>query len=421
MSEVTDSDSIDKQVEKKDAHRALRVLGVCMAAGFASLVVYGVHRWDPALSTSIVGVGALVAGSALLVGGLLGFLFGIPRSLQNGVSDLQSQAEPCSTQASSTAPVWGYRANTNLEQISDWLTKILIGVGLTQLTAIPGKLDQLTKYVAPGLGGGTSSQTVGLALIVFFSATGFLFGYLWTRLFLATAFRQADLSAVGLLSSKVEQVTRQAAAAEKKVNTIESQSGKDGEALNAAYRQLDPDAPAISQLALSAKIGAASPMVRVQIFNHAKDMRSRTWQEDKAAMERTIPIFKALIESDHESRFHRNHGQLGYALKDQTEPDWAASEAELTKAIEIRGPWHSSGRLYYEFNRAVCRIMQDERFLANKPSEANVAAEIRSDLHAAAHSHIINLITTNVVTSNWLLKNGFDAEEIQGLAVDDLG
>ncbi len=30
-----------------------------------------------------------------------------------------------------------YRSNTNLEQISDWLTKILVGVGLTQQTFFP--------------------------------------------------------------------------------------------------------------------------------------------------------------------------------------------------------------------------------------------------------------------------------------------
>jgi hypothetical protein len=44
--------------------------------------------------------------------------------------------------------------NTNLEQVSDWLTKILIGAGLAELTSIPGGLDQCGGYVAPALGGG---------------------------------------------------------------------------------------------------------------------------------------------------------------------------------------------------------------------------------------------------------------------------
>jgi len=37
----------------------------------------------------------------------------------------------------------GYSGNTNLEQISDWLTKILVGVGLTQLREIPGQVQRL--------------------------------------------------------------------------------------------------------------------------------------------------------------------------------------------------------------------------------------------------------------------------------------
>jgi hypothetical protein len=63
-----------------------------------------------------LGAGVAIAIASAATGYLLGFLFGISRSLQGGdSSESNSQSFP---------------GNTNLEQISDWLTKILVGVGL---------------------------------------------------------------------------------------------------------------------------------------------------------------------------------------------------------------------------------------------------------------------------------------------------
>src|SRR6185503_13654313 len=61
--------------------------------------------------------GALVALAPAAVGALLGFVFGIPKTLQ-------SNAPPAADGKAA------YQVNTNLEQISDWLTKMLVGVGL---------------------------------------------------------------------------------------------------------------------------------------------------------------------------------------------------------------------------------------------------------------------------------------------------
>jgi len=40
-----------------------------------------------------------------------------------------------------------YMPNTNLEDVSDWLTKIIIGVTLTQLTKIPGYLQSIADNI----------------------------------------------------------------------------------------------------------------------------------------------------------------------------------------------------------------------------------------------------------------------------------
>src|SRR6187551_1519423 len=75
-------------------------------------------------SIGAVGVGGLIFLSAALVGALLGFIFAVPRVIA------RENADP---------PVDGTSrkildTNTNLERISDWLTTMLVGVGLSQLT-----------------------------------------------------------------------------------------------------------------------------------------------------------------------------------------------------------------------------------------------------------------------------------------------
>jgi hypothetical protein len=63
---------------------------------------------------AVLAVGLAVVGAASFAGLLLGFLFGLPKTLErSGKGRLTT--------------------NTNLDQISDWLTKILVGLGLVQL------------------------------------------------------------------------------------------------------------------------------------------------------------------------------------------------------------------------------------------------------------------------------------------------
>jgi hypothetical protein len=87
-------------------------------------------------------VSFVVALASTAIGCFLGFLFGIPKSLQRGAGAPQPQQQPTSGTPSAkdtsgsaaavrtSAPAFG--TNTSLEEISDWLTKIIIGLGLVQ-------------------------------------------------------------------------------------------------------------------------------------------------------------------------------------------------------------------------------------------------------------------------------------------------
>lgn len=75
--------------------------------------------------------------------------------------------------------------------MSDWLTKIIIGITLTQLGKIPGYLHAMVNYVIDN-----SNQMFDLgapapflfALIIYSSITGFVVGYYYTRIYLPNLF-----------------------------------------------------------------------------------------------------------------------------------------------------------------------------------------------------------------------------------------
>lgn len=173
---------------------AFSALALACVAGVLAILLFSYpqnHYWNQ------VGVALALACASMVAGSLAGFLFGIPRTFQSADDLLPKSKEP------------EYRPNTNLEQISDWLTKIMVGVGLTQLSKIPGRLWSLAQKFAPGLGNHPGSPSFALSLIIFFSVAGFLVGYMWTRIYfrkvLMDAEREPGISKADL-DKKVEEV-----------------------------------------------------------------------------------------------------------------------------------------------------------------------------------------------------------------------
>jgi len=110
---------------------------------------------------------AVLTGScSFLAGGLVGFLFGIPRS---------------AAVSGQTAATGEYQPNSNLIEVSDWLTKIIVGIGLVQIGRVVPALTRLAASMKAPLGGLTSSAAFGIALVIANVLLGFLFFYLWSR------------------------------------------------------------------------------------------------------------------------------------------------------------------------------------------------------------------------------------------------
>lgn len=166
---------------------------VAPALGIAVTLMHATGARD----ISILALSLMVAAASTLVGGLLGFLFGVPRAA-NDNSDRDGASPPSPTRAR-------YRANTNLEQISDWLTKILVGVGLIQLASLRRVGGDLVEAVSPALGTGPASKVYAAALMIYFSILGFLAAWLLTRLYLAPALSDTERALEVLVAAESEQ------------------------------------------------------------------------------------------------------------------------------------------------------------------------------------------------------------------------
>jgi uncharacterized membrane protein len=122
-------------------------------AGFFALIVGAPGR---------LGTAYLWAMACIAAGALTGFLFGVPR------------ANP----AAARGP---YLHNTNVEAVSDWLTKILVGVGLVNMQAIGAFVDRMAGDLGPAL---ATTKAFATGLIVYFFVVGIIQGYILTRMFL---------------------------------------------------------------------------------------------------------------------------------------------------------------------------------------------------------------------------------------------
>jgi hypothetical protein len=154
-----------------------------MIAMLAGLLTTVMVTWKTGFEIRSIAVSLFVALSSVACGGLLGFLFGIPRAAagdgNNPPPRYEWQLQP-------------YTANTNLEQISDWLTKIVVAIGLAQLAKIPGDYQSLATYVSAAFYPDVVSPSLAALMLAYFGILGFLMTYLWTRLFLSGEFNKVD-------------------------------------------------------------------------------------------------------------------------------------------------------------------------------------------------------------------------------------
>jgi predicted chitinase/uncharacterized membrane protein YeaQ/YmgE (transglycosylase-associated protein family) len=156
------------------------------------------------------------------------------------------------------------------------------------------------------------------------------------------------------------------------------------------------------------KLEAASDDVKERAFNLAHDARSlgRRTLTFKDRVNRTIPIFEALVASDNNNASY--NAELGYAYISSQPPDLNQAISYLDRAIELRIPGSSTegDSWKYEMNRAIARIG-----LGNSQSRDDIlkdlfAVEQRKRLAQAIDEYESDGVDGgNNSIKNWLIQN----------------
>lgn len=317
---------------------------VCMAACVFVLCKFSAKDLLKSDTVLNLPIACLVALASFATGSLLGFLFGIPKTLQNN---------------SGTSA-----KNTSLEQISDWLTKIIVGVGLTQLNKLRDHFTQLSENVGAALLANTKLKEEGTiiagALLLFSVLIGFLVTYLWTRLFL----------------DKIEQSDVEAA--------IKNVDDADRSARDLAIQQLNGSNIGTSQLLSAFKTASGNAITNIYIL--AESALNAT---DKSRIANAIPVFEALILLDENLDYPQNHVQAGLAYMKKENADTASALNHFDKAVDAyrkKTPPVKIGLLLYY--RTKCRLAQ----LNNAPDKETEETLVKDIDEAAAETYVLDMM-----------------------------
>jgi len=151
--------SEEKRKKAASIVTALMVVAICI--GTCWTILYSWQAKNLVQELSIIGVSSTIAGAFFISGLLLGFIFGVAKPDEAGKKNV----------------------STNLEQISEWLTKIIVGAGLAQLATLPGSLKEFGIYAKPLLGDLAYGEIFAIGILIYYLTCGFLGGYLLTKLF----------------------------------------------------------------------------------------------------------------------------------------------------------------------------------------------------------------------------------------------
>jgi hypothetical protein len=270
-------------------------LGVALLLGLSCVVLH-CFKGAP--------VPVMWALAFLASGGAVGFLFGIPKILQGDVDF---------SNASTVEPHARYKqqVNTNLEQISDWLTKIIVGLGLVELGKVPGAVSSLAQVMINCSSG--MEKPFAIALIIYFTMLGFLGGYLLTRLFLAGAFSRADRAASESLDRTVDSLASTLAERDERIAATE-EPGPGGKTTTEGKPGDAETAPARSPIDLSEDGGPSSLR---EYFDEYSALLSAKLSNREKLLSASIIVERAILRVTIEHGLCEKSGHSPFALVQQ--------------------------------------------------------------------------------------------------------
>jgi tetratricopeptide (TPR) repeat protein len=324
-----------------------------IVARYVVLLVLGKLHLGVLGVTGLAFVSVLWAMAWLAGGFLFGFLFGIPKVQQKDTPNPSSSH---------------LKVNTNLEDISDWLTKILVGATLTQLMKIPSAVSTAAQFMARG-DADPSRVSFNAAILVYFLMLGILAGYLLTRMFFAVAFARADSApdhwaqilaplsgapiALGQGLPATNSATQSAAMASKNIPLTQSLSAEQAVAVAVGASIAGDPERALKASTLAVQQSPNDPGAQysyaVALFSMEANPERTLAAMESAATKSSAATDKTLLESIYTS--------LTYLYLFQKPPDSYQHALDAAAAYDKKGG-HPSAAL--EINRA-CAYGQEFR------------------------------------------------------------
>lgn len=251
----------------------------------------------------------LIAGAASMLGAFLGFIFGIPKYVP--VSD---------PNAKKTGAI---AFSDNLVQVSDWLTKIIVGVGLTQLTNIPHYLNKIGTHVQAH---SAVQANVAIAILVYFIICGFAAGYLWTTIYYPPIMNQVHKA----VSGDLDEIVMESEVYQEAMRLINEQLSK------------GVGQPDVTQSMLEDAIGKLNDKSKDALFQFVDRICYENANSNNRVVERIIPVFQAFIKAGNPEQMFDYLAELGFAY--MAVEDYKAAYTTLLKARDLK----PAGRQDYE-------------------------------------------------------------------------
>lgn len=169
--EGTPSVGYKKDVTDEAEQSIINTLLIGVVLGTIGLIGYPISI--DKIDASFIFIGILLAISTFIVGFFTGTLFGMPKRNSEMNSD--------------------YSLNNSLVEISDWLTKIIVGLGLVNLKEIPIYLKNLGSYISESSSNNVQSFKIfSICVVIYFSVFGLYIGYNYMRLVLSQKYKESD-------------------------------------------------------------------------------------------------------------------------------------------------------------------------------------------------------------------------------------
>lgn len=173
---------------KKDILLISKIVLVAITVGIVLVTAHQVFNKNGFLLPIIWAFGFL------MVGGLFGFLYGMPRVLFADEAN-NSPTKETSTVNKGKTQKRSYQVSSHLERILEWLTTLIVGLTLVQWEKVVSGFNSIARFISEGINAEfpTLNQSFAASIMVYFPLVGFLGAYLITRVYLSRVFEENDV------------------------------------------------------------------------------------------------------------------------------------------------------------------------------------------------------------------------------------